>query len=1165
MTQQNKWGPALELRRRQGAYQTLAGLLTLSLIFSPVSAVSSRQAFGGSRGLSRQSPQQSRDTVSSGGDEKDVRPLGVGKPIRRELAGGQQHTYQIRLNANQFLNAIIEQDGIDVIAHLSGPDGKRIMEFDSDSRLRGQESVLQVSEAEGDYRLVVQPTRKASPVGAYEIRIEELRAATENDRALQEARNQYKKAAGLYRAGKYDEALPSFESALEIRERVLGPDHPDIVSAINGLALLHYNKGAYSKAEPLFQRALAIREKALGPEHPSIATSLNNLANLHFGRGEFAKVEPLYLRALAIREKSLGPEHTNVAASLSNLASLYDRRSEYSKAEPLYLRALAIDEKALGPEHPDVASSLDNLGSLYQNRGSYAKAEPFIQRALAIREKALGPEHPDVATSLNRLALLYRDLGDYGKAEPLHQRALAMWEKSLGPEHPNVARAFNNLAILYRDLGDYGKAEPLHQRALAISEKALGVKHPLFASSLNNLAHLNYLRGDYAKAEPLYQRALAVCEKTLGPEHPNVATYLNNFAGLYRVIGDYAKAEPLYQRALAIWEKSLGPEQPKVGIALNNLAILFMAKNDIAQAITFKSRANAISEHNLRLNLAIGSERQKLAHLAALSKQTDQTITLHLRYAPDDPAARSLAVALILQRKGRALDAASDSLNALRSRFSEEDRALLDQLTDARSQIARLVLDVPQRMTSEQYRDHIKSLEDQAEGFEAEISRRSDEFLAQSLPITLEAVRTAIPDNAALIEFASYRPFDPKAAKGGEVYGRPRYVAYVLRRQGEIQWKELGEAKAIDEAIATFRKALRDPKRKDVKILARAVDRKVFQPLRPLLGNLTQTLISPEGALNLIPFSALVDERGRHAVERYSISYLASGRDLLRLQVARESKGRPLVVAAPDFGRRSQVEASRLDKQEKDASEVEVKAESARSAIKEFYFPPLPYAEREGEELRALLPDTTLLTKGEATKAALGQVRGPKLLHIATHSFFLEDQQLTSPGERGARALTDDPERALRALEQRGIRIENPLLRSGLALAGANEHKEDDNGILTALEVTGLNLWGTKLVALSACDTGVGEVKNGDGVHGLRRALVLAGAETQVMSLWAVSDKATRELMVAYYGRLKQGQGRGEALRRVQLEMLKKVNRRHPYYWASFIQSGELANLEGKR
>jgi CHAT domain-containing protein len=151
-----------------------------------------------------------------------------------------------------------------------------------------------------------------------------------------------------------------------------------------------------------------------------------------------------------------------------------------------------------------------------------------------------------------------------------------------------------------------------------------------------------------------------------------------------------------------------------------------------------------------------------------------------------------------------------------------------------------------------------------------------------------------------------------------------------------------------------------------------------------------------------------------------------------------------------------------------------------------------------------------------------------------------------------------------RQLERRSIRIESPLLRSGLALAGANEHKEDDNGILTALEVTGLNLWGTKLVVLSACDTGVGEVKNGDGVHGLRRTLVLAGAETQVMSLWPVADRATRELMVSYYRKLQEGQERGEALRKVQLEMLKRVNRRHPYYWASFIQSGEWADLEGE-
>jgi CHAT domain-containing protein/Flp pilus assembly protein TadD len=1144
--------------------RSLFNQLTLFVIFCLSVVAPSQGAFGYAINLFRQSTQESCDTGGQSGGEKDVRALEPCKPHRHEIGGGQRHNYRVRLAAGQFLKAIIEQDGIDVVAHLSGPDGKLIMEFDSDSRLRGQEIVSQVAEAEGDYKLVVEPKLKQAPTGSYEIRIEELRVATENDRALQEARKLYKKATGLNSAGKYDEAIPSFERALEIRERVLGPDHCDVASVINSMGQLQFYKGEYSKAEQLFLRGLAVREKALGPEHPLFATSLNNYAILCFVRGDYAKAEPLFLRALAIREKALGPEHSDVAASLNNLALLYSRRGEYSKAEQLFLRGLAIGEKALGPEHPDVAKAYTNLANLHYFRGDYAKAEPLHRRAVAITEKALGPDHPLFATSLNNLALLYSELGDYAKAEPLHRRALAIREKSLGPEHPDVATSLYNLASINNDLGDYAKAEPLHRRALAIREKALGAEHPLLASSLNSLATLSYFKGDYAKAELLYQRALTVSEKALGPDHPNVATYLNNLARLYRVGGDLAKAEQLHQRALVIWEKSIGPEQPDVGKALNDLAILHMAKNDVNQAIAFMSRANAVSERNLALNLAIGSERQKLTHLAALSKQTDQTITLHLRYAPHDPVARRLALALILQRKGRALDATSESVNSLRGRLNAEDQALLDRLAQTRSQLARLILRGLQKMTAEQYRGQIKELEDQAERYETDISLRSSEFRTQSLHVTLEAVQAAIPADAALIEFATYHPFKAKATKV-EAYGQPRCVAYILRHNGEIQSKELGAAKPIDDAIAALRKSLRNPNRRDVKRLARAVDERVFQPLRPLLGEQTRLLISPDGQLNLIPFASLVDEQGRYLVERYSISYLASGRDLLRLQVARESKDGPMVVAAPDFGRRSQVEASRLRKREKDASEGQVKKESARSVIREFYFPPLPYAAQEGEALRALLPGSTLLTKGQATKAALGQARSPLILHVATHSFFLEDLKLAPPGGRGYQPFDEDPKHILKQIEESGIRIESPLLRSGLALAGANEHTEEDNGILTALEVTGLNLWGTKLVVLSACDTGVGEVKNGDGVHGLRRALALAGSETQVMSLWAVLDKVTRDLMVAYYRKLKEGKGRGEALRQVQLEMLKQVRRRHPYYWASFIQSGEWANLDGRR
>jgi len=989
--------------------------------------------------LSRQLTQKTRNSGSVTCGDNDVLTLEPGVTHRRVMAGGQRHVYRIRLAADQFLKAVIEQDGIDLVAHLSGPDGKRIMEFDSESSLCGQKRIMQVAEVEGDHLLVVEPKLKGAPAGSYQIRIEELRAATENDHALQEARNLYMKGAELRGAGKYDEALLSYERAVEISERVLEPGHPDVAVPINGLAILYYYEGDYAKAESLHQRALAIREKALGPNHPDVATSLNGLGNIYWNKGDYAKAESLHQRALAIREK------------------------------------------ALGPNHPDVAISLNNLGLLRHFTGDFAKAETLYKRALAIKESALGPEHTSVAESLNNLGRLYIERGENAKAEPLHQRALAIWEKALGPEHPNIAESLNSLAMLRRNTGDYAKAESLHQRALAIFEK--------------------------------------------------------------------------------VW----GPEHNQVAACLNDLAVLYLAKGAIAQAIEFQSRADFISERNLERNLATGSERQKLAYLATLSRQTDQTISLHLRHAPGDPEARDLAATLILQRKGRALDATSESLNALRSRFDAADRALLDQLTNSRSQIARLALDWPRRMTAEQYRDRIKTLEDQAEGLEAEISRRSGEFRARSLPVTLAAVQAAIPHDAALIEFASYRPFNPRAAKEGEAYGRSRYVAYVLRRQGEVQWKELGEAKAIDEAVTTLRKALRDPKRMGVKRLARAVDEKVFRPVRPLLGGLTRLLISPEGSLNLIPFAALVDERGRYLVERCSISYLSSGRDLLRLQVARESQAGPLVVADPDFGGRPQVEATRLPKQKKAKPKELAKEENQASAFSRFYFPALPYTAEEGEALRRLLPGANLLTKRMASKTALKQIHGPALLHIATHGFFLEDLKSTSTGKRSSQISDGDSSRLPKQVAKDGSRIDNPLLRAGLALAGANEQKEGDNGILTALEMTGLNLWGTKLVTLSACDTGVGEVRNGDGVHGLRRALTLAGAETQVMSLWAVSDRWTRELMVAYYRRLRQGQGRGAALRLAQLEMLKDVRRRHPYYWACFIQSGEWANMQGER
>jgi CHAT domain-containing protein len=386
----------------------------------------------------------------------------------------------------------------------------------------------------------------------------------------------------------------------------------------------------------------------------------------------------------------------------------------------------------------------------------------------------------------------------------------------------------------------------------------------------------------------------------------------------------------------------------------------------------------------------------------------------------------------------------------------------------------------------------------------------------------------------------------------------------VLAHKGQPRYADLGEAAVIDRAVDSLRQALRDPKRADVSRLARAVDEKVMQPVRPLLGEARKVLISPDGALNLIPFAALVDERNKHLVERYSITYLTSGRDLLRLQVPRQNRTGPLVVANPNFG----VVTSLGPPADQKSGRLQPGDQSGvQSDFSRMIFTMLPGTAGEARTLKSLLPRATVLTEDQATESALKQARGPNILHIATHGFFLEDVEQKVDNTRGGGWFGEGiaPISDLRSGAW-AARIENPLLRSGLALAGFNRRRSgEDDGALTAMEAAGLDLWGTKLVVLSACDTGVGEVKNGEGVYGLRRALALAGSESQVMSLWPVSDKHTRDLMIAYYRALLRGEGRGEALRSAQLKMLRGGEQQHPYYWASFIQSGEWANLAGKR
>ena len=306
----------------------------------------------------------------------------------------------------------------------------------------------------------------------------------------------------LYAQGAYRQAAVAQDRALQ-----LIPQDPDL---LNAEAVSLYQSGDYAGAEPLYRRGLDIRERALGPDHPDTAASLNNLALLLKAKGNYAEAEPLYRRALGINEKKIGPDNLGTATSLNNLGGLLEDKGDYTGAEPLYRRALSIAEKELGADHPGTAVYLNNLAKLMSQRSDYVHAEPLYRRALKIREKALGPDHPDTAASLNNLAELFQAKGDYADAEPLLRRALNIDEKVLGPDHPQTATDLNNWAELLQVKGDYADAEPLLRRALSIREKAFGPDHPDIAGSLNNLGLLLKTREDYEDAEPLYRRSLEI-------------------------------------------------------------------------------------------------------------------------------------------------------------------------------------------------------------------------------------------------------------------------------------------------------------------------------------------------------------------------------------------------------------------------------------------------------------------------------------------------------------------------------------------------------------------------------------------------------------------------------------------------------------------------------
>lgn len=1025
-------------------------------------------------------------------------------------------------------------------------------------------------------------------------------------------------AQRLLDEGKYPEAIPLGERALEILEKTLGPKHPTVAECRDLLCGLYLRQGDYVKADPLCERAFHIQEATLGPNHPGLVKSLGNLADLYASKGLGQKAKPLYQREYQIQEAAFGENHPEMARSLGRLALFYSSQGLDKEAEPMLQRALQIQEATLGKNHLHVADSLYHLAIIYRALGAYERAKLSAERSLEIREAILGKEHPHTAHLLNALALIHHDQGFYNRAEPLYRRALQIWEQVLGKDHRDVATAANNLASLYQSEGFYDRAQHLYERSLRILETILGERHSDIASLLSNLATLAVDQGDntrgellhrrsleireaiwgknhphvakslyrlallyqaqglYERAEPFHQRALQIRELVLGVNHPDVARSLDSLALLYQAQGVYERAEPLHHRALQILESSLGGNHPYVADSLNNLARLYLAQNRLASALPLLERAFTISETRLRRE-ALDFSEARLAGFLRLMQRDDETLYNLLRAHPSDMAVRHLALATALLHKGRSLAEIAGTSHVIYRQLDQIGRQQFQHLRALRTQRAELSFRGPGKLSPAAHQARLQELETQADTLEAELAQRSAPLRAQKqLPgpeDVIERVAGGLPQDGALIEIVAFdaRPLTPPPGiSASKVRSVPAYVAFILLPHGDIHAVDLGPAEPVDIAVGHLCQALAS-RTEAYQPAAQELYRLVFQPLLPVLGSKRQLFISPDGQLGLVPWAALHDGT-RFLMDAFDLTYLISGKELLPRSRDLPSPRSVVVFADPDFDAVNFADASR----ESEASSSGP-SPAERSFISERFFarqhselserpwPQLPGARQEAGTIRNLWPEAHLFVGAEATKQALLQTAAPEILHVATHGFFLEDAR-TSSSTRGVGSTGELADGG------RGEMPSDPLLRSGLVMARAHPQSTStdkveatrhrlEESLVTALELAGMNLWGTQLVVLSACDTGQGDVKIGQGVYGLRRAFAVAGAETLVTSLWKVDDTTTRELMDNYYRGLQKGQGRAAAMQAAMRGV--RARRPHPYDWAPFIVVGNGAPLRG--
>ncbi len=988
-----------------------------------------------------------------------------------------------------------------------------------------------------------------------------------------------------YRDGKVVGPVRDYYATGQLQEEIdsLISEKPELVHGLrtsyfkSGVILGYeqYDKGQldFPKTIELMKQLSEDHKQTYGRNHVRHIRVLYRLARVYLKQGNYLELEPVTKEISEIYKETKGADSKDYATSLHSLANVHRMAGNYDKAEEYGKAALGIRNKLYGKKHPQVAHTLNLLATIYYYTGDFKKSERLYRLALNIFEASSGHDTPQYASNLNNLAILYRRMGNYTSAEDLYSQSRDIIEKAYGKNHVEYATALNNLANLKEDQGKHKEAIPLLNVASEKYKQISGEMSQQYAISLYNLGRVYARDGNISKARPLLENSLELTRKVLGDEHPRLANIYAYVGRFYQQIGENAQADQSFQKAVMIAEKHLGEHHPEFAHVLRmQVNFKFLTKKyKEAESIYLRANSNLFKQIEDYFPFLTEAEKEEFYN-NKVKYHFEEFNSYALAYYKDQPEILGHMYNNQLATKALLLNAH----NRWKQRIKTSgDTKLFRDYSEWENKKAYLI-----KLTQETDKDNteeIRKLERELDDLEKRLSIKSERYatIHEKKRYTWQDIQSQLKEGEAAIEVIRYREFGVEkmlADQNGKSYpefgftDKINYAVLIVRKETQGN----PELVLIEDGYNMENKLLRSYRNQ---IRYRKEDTKSYQiywePIQKKLGGIKKVYFSPDGVYNQINLNTILAKNGKsHLIDELDIQLVTNTKDLLE-DVETEYFNRfALFFGAPNYGLGS--EERKQIAEEVRGTEILGDDEIERSLERGGYkLSHLPGTKVEVENISGILTKTgdgwepQVFLGDQALEEHIKGSNKPRILHIATHGFFQQDIQNKE----------DNPY------------FENPLLRSGLLLTGASlalnkdeqeeeeideidalleedllgEEEETDkhleDGILTAYEAMNLNLENTDLVVLSACETGLGVIKNGEGVYGLQRAFKVAGARTIVMSLWKVNDQTTQELMQEFYSLWLETDDKHLAFRKAQMNLRKKHP--EPYYWGAFVIVGE--------